>query len=355
MRIRTIAVLLLAGSCLTASTIATVATAPDSSQPPQRDIDAREEAVQSWLRSLPLPGFIDQLPEEGLSEDQARVLAALKHEPEFEQFLREVPNTGRVYFGRYFAWQIRNVKSEAAADAPVFVHTIMNDLARLKSFSEQEIVRIRLERERQYRSLLNVARSRLKQELESYDLSEETIDAVLETFDRSAAETGSWLTNPACAYCDAPASPEAAQRMLRYQEKNQEKVAKIINEVMNKPLSEVWQLSRLKAAAAQIEFAVANDFVSRMAWRDTPEVENPDSPARRVLQPGPYAIFFPVEWDRFSYWKATGPHEVASAMASGGIENPEPFRVVVVRYKPDTEDPDRQREPDPRTPRNSDG
>lgn len=346
-----LAVLTLTGSCLAFT--ATPQTEP-ASPPATSEAEAEAAAIETWLKSLPLPGLADQFAEP-LSDKQIHVLAALRAEPEFEAFLADIRTVGRLDFSRYFAWQIRNVKSDAAADAPVFVHTIMNDLARLHSFSEQEIVRIRLERERQYRSLLNVARSRLKQELESYDLSEETVGAVLETFDRSAVETGSWLTNPACAYCDAPASPEAAQSMLRYQEKNQARVAEIISEVMDKPLSEVWQLSRLKAAAAQIEFAVANDFVSRMAWRDTPEVENPDSPARRVLQPGPYAIFFPVEWDRFSYWKATGPHEVASAMASGGIENPEPFRVVVVRYKPDTEDPDRPREPDPRTPRDSDG
>ena len=306
------------------------------------DVDADE--VETWLRSLPLPRFAVELPGDGLSTYQSKALSALRAEQDFEPMLAEVTEIGRLLFSRYFAWQIRNIRTESAADGTVFVHTIMNDLARLKTLSEEQVIEIRVERERQYGSLLQPVRARLEQELRAYDLPQSTVDAVMETFDRSAIDTGNFLTNPACAYCDLPAPPEIALRMRRYQEEKLQRVADRLNQAMNRPgSSESWRISGLKFVAMQLEQMVAQDFGNRMAYRDRPEIENAGSPAERTLQPGPYSIFFPTEWDRFSYWRATGSHGWSGGSGSGGFEDPEPFRNIVLRYHPDEDHPNRER------------
>lgn len=301
---------------------------------PAQEIQVEASAldVEKWLRSLPLRGLPDLLPKQGLSEHQLNALAALKAEPEFRQFLEEVPDAGRLYFSRYFAWQISTIRDGRSADPAMFAHTIMNDVARLKRFSEMEVVQIGIERDRQFESLLQIAREQFEGQLRAERLPRGAIEDVMETFERAVRDTKLYLTNPASAYCDLPSAPDDMERMRKYQRKQAEAVRGAVTDAMTG--SETWRLARLKFAAAETVQRVSMDYANRVAWLEDPKTERPGIITAGMGEAGAFGLF-PVEWDRFSYWRSSESMNAGGNAVSGSFEDPEPRFWFSIRYEPE--------------------
>jgi len=296
--------------------------------------DASAQDVEKWLRSLPLRGLPDLLPKQGLSEQQLNALAALKAEPEFTRFLDEVPDVGRLYFSRYFAWQISTIRDGRSADAAMFAHTIMNDVARLKRFSEMEIIQIGIERDRQFESLLQIARDQLEEQLRANELSQDTIDDVMATFERSVANSKLYLTNPASAYCDLPSAPDDLERMQKYRHKELLVIQQEIAIALGAP--KPYRLARLKYAAAAVENRVATDYARRIAWLEDARVERPGVITAGMDRPGAFGLLH-VEWGRFSHWRPSEGYEAGGGAVSGTPDDPEPDFRFTFRYPPETQ------------------
>lgn len=288
--------------------------------------------VEKWLRSLPLRGLTDLLPKEALSQQQMNALTALKAEPEFTRFLDEVPDVGRLYFSRYFAWQITTIRDGRSADATMFAHTIMNDVARLKRFSEMEIIQIGIERDRQFESLLQIAREQFEGQLRAEGLPRGAIEDVMQTFERAVRDTKLYLTNPASAYCDLPSAPDDMERMRKYQRKQAEAVRGAVTYAMTG--SETWRLARLKFAAAETVQRVSTDYANRVAWLEDPKTERPGIITAGMGEAGAFGLF-PVEWDRFSCWRSSGSMNAGGSAVSGSFEDPEPRFWFRFRYEPE--------------------
>ncbi|MFU8830270.1 MAG: hypothetical protein ACNA8P_12665 [Phycisphaerales bacterium] len=329
-----IALLALAGTTAITTGAEPTTKAPQQAQSPEQDGEARAESVRKWLRSLPLRGFSDLLPQDGLSQEQVDALIVLKSEPEFKQFLDAVPDSGRSYFSRYFAWQISTIRDGRSADGVLFAHTIMNDVARLKRFSELEIIQIGIERDRQFESLLQIARDQLEQQLRANKLSQNTIDDVMATFERSAANTKLYLTNPASAYCDLPSAPDDLERMRKYRHKELHRVEAEVSSAMMGP--KPFRLARLKYAAAAVEQQVATDYARRIAWLEDPKTERPGIITAEMGQPGAFGLFH-VEWGRFSHWRPSDGYFAGGGASPGSATDPEPEFRFGFRYPPATD------------------
>ena len=174
--------------------------------------------LRIWLTQTVSEDFPDRLEADELTERQRVLLEALRAQPEFEAFLAELPATNRAYFADYFAWQLDEEFPQDLRGADRFVHTIMNDLARVRLIPEDDIAVWRRERERQFDLLLNPVRAELRRVLMERALPDGTIESILATFERRVVATKRWLTNPACAACDRPSSPEDLASMIAYRE-----------------------------------------------------------------------------------------------------------------------------------------
>lgn len=329
-----IAILALAGTAAITTGIEPTSPATQQAQSPEQDDQARAESIRKWLRSLPLRGFSDLLPKDGLSREQVDALSVLKAEPEFKQILDALPDSGRLYFSRYFAWQISTIRDGRSADGVLFAHTILNDVARLNRFSELEIIQIGIERDRQFESLLEITRNQLEQELRANTLSQDTIDDVMATFDRSAANTKLYLTNPASAYCDLPSAPDDMERMRKYRHKELHRVQAEVSSAMLAP--KPFRLARLKYAAAAIEQQVATDYARRIAWLEDPAAERLGVITAGMGQPGAFGLLH-VEWGRFSHWRPSDGYLAGGGVSQGSAAAPEPDFRFTFRYPPATD------------------
>ncbi|XHC25365.1 hypothetical protein ABWH91_14225 [Phycisphaerales bacterium ac7] len=279
--------------------------------------------LRIWLAQTVGEDFTDRLEADELTERQQVLLGALRAQPEFEAFLAELPATNRAFFADYFAWQLNEEFPQDLRGADRFVHTIMNDLARLRLIPEDGIALWRRERERQFDLLLNPVRAELRRVLAERVLPDETIESILATFERRVVASKRWLTNPACAACDRPSSPEDLASMIAYRESQLEAITDQIDQHHPRLADRPESLQRLlKVAAATLQRQVATGYLNRIGW--TAEVSEDDP------RPGRPIALGPIDEDRTSHWRPS-----SRIIANGSMRVlDEPEVRLFLRYQP---------------------
>jgi len=286
-------------------------------------IERDENGLRAWITRIFGDGFLDRLTADELTERQLVLLTALREQPEFSAFLAELPATNRAYFADYFAWQLDEEFPQDLRGADRFVHTIMNDLARVRLIPEDDIAVWRRERERQFDLLLNPVRAELRRVLMERALPDGMIEAIMATFERRVVASKRWLTNPACAACDRPSSPEDLASMIAYRESQFEAITDQIDQHHPRLADRPESLQRLlKVAAATLQRQVATGYLNRIGW--TAEVSEDDP------RPGRPIALGPIDEDRTSHWRPS-----SRIIANGSMRVlDEPEVRLFLRYQP---------------------
>jgi hypothetical protein len=286
-------------------------------------IERDENGLRAWITRVVGDGFLDRLTADELTERQLVLLTALREQPEFSAFLTELPATNRAYFADYFAWQLDEAFPRDIDDADRFVHTIMNDLARLRLIPEDDIALWRRERERQFDLLLNPVRTELRRVLAERALPEDTIESVLKAFEQRVVASKRWLTNPACAACDRPSETEDFASMLAYRNAQLGDITEQIDQHHPRLADAPEALERLlKVSAATLQRQVATGYLNRIGW--TAEVSEDDP------RPGRPIALGPIDEDRISHWR---PSSRIITTGSLRLIN-EPEVRLLLRYQP---------------------
>ena len=298
---------------------------------------AREPAEQenevelpTWVTQMFGEDFFERLETDAPNQSLLTLISELRTVPEFKDILAELPETNRAYFADYFAWQIDQyfMRRQSAArrhlEEDGFIHTIMNDLARVRLIPEDEIAIWRRERERQYDRLLNPVRDELQRVLADRALPDEMVDAVMDTFELRVAATKRWLTNPACAACDRPSGPDDLQLMLAYRFQQLETVVKQVDQHHPRLAEAPDALQRsLMISAAALQREVTNGYLNRIGW--TPDVAEGDP------RPGRPVVLGPIDEGRISRWRPS-----SRVIASDRVHRNrgEPLVSMMLRYEP---------------------